>query len=126
MTPASGVAIRRENALGLDDMIGVLAMPEFFITAQPTADEEPRYQDWLTAHPQGLVLSLAIGRDGRPTLHTASCQTLSYDLAAADQRGRSGKVCCETEAELAASLPTHGLERGNLNTCGRCYRVLGS
>jgi hypothetical protein len=110
----------------LDEIIGVLAMPEFFSTAHPPADEETPYRSWLKAHPQGLVLNLRPGRDGRPTLHTASCQTLSYDLAAAGQKVRSGKVCCETEAELASSLATHGLERGNLNTCGRCYRVLGS
>ncbi len=101
-------------------------MPEFFTAPHPPADEEPRYQDWLTAHPQGLVLSLAPGRDGRPTLHNSTCDTIRYKLDDAGQRFRSGKVCCETEADLAYSLPTHGLERGNLNTCGRCYRVLGS
>lgn len=95
-------------------------MPEFFTAERPTSEDEPRYKEWLKKHPSGLVLNLRTGRDGRPTLHAAICQTLSYDLASADQSTRSPKICCEELAELSELLPKYRLGWDTVNTCSRC------
>ena len=84
---------------------------------------EEEYQAWLAAHPDGLVLSLNAGRDGRWTLHSARCQTLSFDFVSAGHSQRSGKVCRDNNTEIDKWLTDHSRNRSELNTCSRCLKL---
>lgn len=95
-------------------------MPEFFASPDSAEHGEREYQRWLSAHPAGIVLSFNLSRIDAPTRHAAACQTIRYDLSAAEQAARSRKVCFGSEAELNEWLARNDPDRRGVNLCGRC------
>ncbi len=80
--------------------------------------DEQRYQQWLAEHPDGVVVSLNRSRQGKLTVHRSTCSTISYNVKAAGQNRRSGRICFSDWRELSCLEPE--LKLGGLNHCTRC------
>lgn len=89
---------------------------------------EPRYFEWLAAHPAGFVVNTLrpAARPNYLVLHAASCWTIHRG------RGKPGaftgrnyqKVCSESRAELEEWVRT--VVGGELSPCGTCWRPNGN